>query len=142
VNLTVTGLTGGRFCELSQCRSFWPHIDVGTVTCAVRHHRQPQSGFAFTRRVIPAELVTERSGLRHTSIALTALDLCETHGGDAIDRALRCRRTTLSHLHRALELTADRTGNKVRRELLLDSRDEPWSAAERRQQQILRAAGA
>ena len=56
---------------------------------------------------------------------------------------MRCgnRRTTLRHLHRAMELTADRVGNRVRRELLLDSRDEPWSAAERRLHQLLRTAG-
>ena len=91
--------------------------------------------------MIPPELVTERPGLRHTSVALTALDLCAAHGGDAIDHALRRRRTALHHLHRAMELTADRVGNRVRRELLLDSRDEPWSAAERRLHQLLRAAG-
>ena len=66
-----------------------PTVDLGTVTCAVRHHRQPQPGFAFIRRVIPSELIIEQSGLRYTSVALTALDLREAHGGDAIDRALR-----------------------------------------------------
>ena len=121
--------------------SFWPDVKVEAVTCAVRHRRQPQRGFVFTRRMIPPELVTERSGLRYTSVALTALDLCEAHGGDAIDQALRRRRTTLQHLHRAMELTADRVGNRVRRELLLDSRDEPWSAAERRLHRLLRSAG-
>ena len=121
--------------------SFWPDIKVGTITCAVRHRRRPQRGFNFSRRMIPDELVIDRPGLRYTSVALTALDLCETHGGDAIDHALRRRRTTLSHLHRAMELTADRVGNRVRRELLLDSRDEPWSAAERRLHRLLRAAG-
>lgn len=121
--------------------SFWPSIKVETVTCAVRHRREPQRGFVFARRVIPPELVSESSGLRHTSVALTALDLCESRGGDAIDRALRLRRTTLRHLHRALELTPARDGNRVRRELLLDSRDEPWSAAERVLHRLLRAAG-
>jgi very-short-patch-repair endonuclease len=121
--------------------SFWPDIKVGTITCAVRHRRQPQRGFAFSRRVIPDELVTDRSGLRYTSVALTALDLCESHGGDGIDHALRRRRTTLALLHRAMDLTADRVGNRVRRQLLLDSRDEPWSAAERRLHRLLRAAG-
>lgn len=121
--------------------SFWPVIKVDTVTCAVRHRREPQQGFDFARRVIPPELVSERSGLRYTSVALTALDLCESRGGDGIDRALRLRRTTLRHLHRAMELTAARTGNQVRRELLLDSRDEPWSAAERILHRLLRAAG-
>lgn len=120
--------------------SFWPEIQVGSVTCAMRHRREPRRGFTFSRRIIPPELVTERSGVRHTSVALTALDLCETHGGDAIDHALRRRRTTLRHLHLAMELTSDRVGNRVRRELLLDSRDEPWSAAERKLHQLLRAA--
>ena len=40
----------------------------------------------------------------------------------------------------ALELTARRTGNPLRRQLLLDSRDEPWSEAERQIHRLLRAA--
>jgi very-short-patch-repair endonuclease len=119
---------------------FWPEITVDAVTCAVRHRREPQPGFRFSRRVVPAELIIERSGLRYTSPALTALDLCANHGGDAIDHALRSRRTTLKHLRRAMELTAARVGNPLRRALLLDSRDEPWSAAERRFHHMLRAA--
>jgi very-short-patch-repair endonuclease len=121
--------------------SFWPEIAVDAVTCAVRHRREPQPGFRFSRRTIPAELIIERSGLRFTSPALTALDLCATHGGEAIDHALRSRRTTLKHLHRAMELTAARVGNPHRRALLLDSRDEPWSAAERHFHRLLRSAG-
>jgi very-short-patch-repair endonuclease len=121
--------------------SFWPDIKVDTVTCAVRHRREAQSGYCFTRRSIPPELVVERMGLRFTSTALTALDLCNSIGGDAIDHALRRRRTTLTDLRRAMELTADRVGNPVRRQLLLDSRDEPWSAAERLLHQLLRGAG-
>ena len=121
--------------------SFWPEIGVETVTCAVRHRREPQRGFQFSRRTIPGELVVERSGLRYTSPALTALDLCATVGGDAIDQALRSRRTTLKHLQRAMDLTADRAGNPLRRDLLLDSRDEPWSAAERLLHRLLRGAG-
>ena len=41
----------------------------------------------------------------------------------------------------ALELSAGRTGNALRRELLLDSRDEPWSEGERQFHRLLRAAG-
>ncbi|WP_375424861.1 endonuclease domain-containing protein [uncultured Friedmanniella sp.] len=41
----------------------------------------------------------------------------------------------------AFELTPERPGNQLRRELLVDSRDEPWSAAERRGHRLLRAAG-
>jgi very-short-patch-repair endonuclease len=121
--------------------SFWPDIPVEQVTCAVRHRREPQPGYNFSRRVIPAELIVERSGLRYTAPSLTALDLCDTVGGDAIDQVLRSRRTTLDHLHRAMSLTADRVGNSLRRDLLLDSRDEPWSAAERSIHRLLRSAG-
>ena len=48
------------------------------------------------------------------------------------------RATTLDRLRRALELTPARLGNPERRRLLIDSRDEPWSAAERLLHRILR----
>lgn len=121
--------------------SFWRNIRVPIVRCALKHHRQPQRGFQFSRRQVPAELVVSRTGLRYSSPALTALDLCDVLGGDAIDEALRTRATTLEHLHRALELTSGRIGNAERRRLLLDSKDEPWSASERQFHRLLRAAG-
>jgi hypothetical protein len=74
---------------------------------------------------VPAELVVSRAGLRYTSPALTALDLCESHGGDAIDEALQARATTLRNLHHALQLTSARLGNAERRRLLLDPKDQP-----------------
>jgi very-short-patch-repair endonuclease len=67
--------------------------------------------------------------------------LCATVGGDAIDQALRTRATTLAHLQRAMELTAARVGNPTRRRLLLESRAEPWSKAERLFHRLLRDAG-
>ena len=121
--------------------SFWPELRVEAVECAVRHSRATQTGYHFTRRPVPAELVVNRSGLRYTTPALTALDLCATVGGDAIDQALRTRATTLEQLHRAMELTAARIGNRNRRQLLLDSRAEPWSKAERLFHRLLRNAG-
>jgi very-short-patch-repair endonuclease len=121
--------------------SFWPELQADVVECAVRHSRAPQTGFRFTRRHIPSYLVVSRSGLRLTSPALTSLDLCATYGGDAIDQALRTRAATLAHLHRAMELTAARVGNRTKRQLLLDSRAEPWSQAERGFHRLLRKAG-
>ncbi len=120
--------------------SFWPEIRVANITCSLRHQRRRQQGYEFTRRRIPPELVVSRAGLRLTSPALTALDLCATVGGEAIDQALRTRATTLAHLQRAMELTAARVGNPTRRQLLLDSRAEPWSEAERSIHRLLRAA--
>jgi very-short-patch-repair endonuclease len=121
--------------------SFWPEIRVSHVACSLKHKRRPQRGFEFTRRQIPAELVVNRAGLRLTSPALTALDLSATVGGEAIDQALRTRATTLGQLQRAMELTTARVGNPTRRQLLLDSRAEPWSAAERSFHRLLRNAG-
>ena len=126
---------------VAACVSFWPGLAFGTVTCAVRCQRVPQPGYRFVRRTIPAELIIERAGLRYTTPALTALDLCDSVGGDAIDQALRTRQATLPQLHRAMDLTAARVGNPTRRRLLLDSRDEPWSAAERLLHRLLRSAG-
>lgn len=76
-----------------------------------------------------------------TRPALTAIDLAERTGGDAIDQVLRTRSATLRDLWRALERTRYRVGNRARRRLLVESRSEPWSAAERLAHQVLRAAG-
>ena len=121
--------------------SFWPEIRVSSIMCSLKHHRRPQPGYEFTRQLIPAELVVTRSGIRYTSPALTALDLCRAMGGDAIDQALRARSTTLGQLYRALELTGGRKGNRTKRQSLLDSRAEPWSEAERSFHRLLRNAG-
>ncbi|MBB3328794.1 endonuclease domain-containing protein [Microlunatus antarcticus] len=111
--------------------SYWPKLAGDEVSCAVSTARTPAVGFRFVRRRVPAELVQEHGGLRTTVPALTALDLCGEVEGDGIDRALLTRTATLAGLHRALNLTGGRRGNRDRRALLLDSRDEPWSAAER-----------
>lgn len=121
--------------------SFWPELRVPEVSCAVSNERVSPPGFRFTRRRIPNELVIQRGRLRMTSPGLTALDLAETLGGAPIDQALRSRATTLKHLHRAMQVTPSRSGNVTRRQLLLDSRDEPWSEAERLFHRLLRAAG-
>jgi very-short-patch-repair endonuclease len=126
--------------EAAAASSFWPELAVPVVRCTVRHERTARSGFEFTRDRIPPELIRTRPGRRFTSPALTALDLCSSLGGDAIDHALRTRATTLQLMHAALAMTAGRHGNPRRRELLLDSRDEPWSAAERQFHRLLRTA--
>ncbi len=130
----VTGLAAAKL-------TFWPGARVQAIEVAVRRDRAPQPGYRFLRRQIPPELIIEHRGLRLTSPALTALDLCDTVGGEAIDHALRSRMTTLDHLNQAMAQTANRVGNPQRRQLLLDSRDEPWSAAERLAHRLLRAAG-
>jgi hypothetical protein len=95
-------------------------------------------GYNFSRRYIPAGLVIERAGLRCTAPVLTAIDLATFECADAIDIALRTRAATLGGMYEALRLTPNRTGNQERLRLLIDSRNEPWSAAERLAHRILR----
>ena len=130
-------LTGATAATLS----FWPGLRTDVVECAVPARRTAARGFRFVRRHVPPELISEHNGARLTTPALTALDLSSTRGGEALDEVLRTRATTLGLLHEALQLTAGRSGNEIRRELLLDSRDEPWSEAERVCHRLLRAAG-
>lgn len=133
-SLIFTGATAARL-------SFWPELKPGAVTAALPTTRRTPRGFEVRRRHVPPELVIGRRGLRMTSPALTALDLCETHGGDGIDSVLRTRSATLALLHEAFELTGGRAGNRRRKTLLLESRAEPWSAAERRGHALLHDAG-
>ncbi|RYZ31304.1 MAG: DUF559 domain-containing protein, partial [Propionibacteriaceae bacterium] len=119
--------------------SFWPACPAEVVECALRR-RGAAPGYRFSRRSVPAELVMTRHGLRLTAPALTVLDLSHA-GTDAIDIALRTRSATLEGMREALRLTPGRRGNQVRLTQLLDSRDEPWSAAERLAHRLLREAG-
>lgn len=119
---------------------FWPELPVAVIEVAART-RIFRSGFVFSRRTVPDDHILHFGGLRLASPALAALDLVATLGGDPIDRLLRSRRATLADLWDAFRATPFRPGNTDRRRLLLDSRDEPWSAAERLAHRLLRAAG-
>ena len=121
--------------------SFWPDAPLRTIDVAAATRLARRQGYTFSRRHIPAELVVERAGLRYTAPALTAIDLATFECADAIDIALRTRAATLGGMYEALRLTPNRAGNMQRLELLIDSRNEPWSAAERVAHRILRAAG-
>lgn len=130
-------LTGRTAAQVT----YWPELPGSTVECSLRSARDPQPGFAFSQLRVPPELVVEVGGLRATDPALTALLLCDELGGDGIDHALLSRSATLDGMYEALRLMPWRKGNRGRRALLLDSRDEPWSAAERLCHRLLRAAG-
>jgi very-short-patch-repair endonuclease len=121
--------------------SFWPEAPLGQIEAAVPSVLKPQSGFSFNRRQIPTELIAERDRVRYTVPALTAVDMATFACSDAIDMALRTRAATLAGMYEALKMTPHRRGNTERLKLLLDSRNEPWSAAERLSHRLLRGAG-
>lgn len=121
--------------------SFWPSIPVRVVTLASARQLRPPPGFTVERRRIDPDLVWRRGPLRYTAPALTALDLCDQVDGDGIDTVLRTRAATLRQIQQVLDRTKNRRGNAHRLQLVLDSRDQPWSAAERRMHRLLREAG-
>lgn len=121
--------------------TYWPEIAVGPVAVASPVRHASQGGFVFTERRIPPELVHGEAGVRVTTPSLTAIELATPDFTDPIDVALRNRQVTLSTLREALALTPHRRGNQDRRRVLLDSRGEPWSAAERLAHRLYRQAG-
>jgi len=122
--------------------TYWPEIaSTGVIEVASRNRHSPQRGFRFSERRIPPELVHVRGDLRLTSPSLTAVDLATYDFTDPIDVALRTRAVSLGSLGEAIALTPHRRGHTDRRRLLLDSRDEPWSTAERLAHRLYRRAG-
>lgn len=130
-------LTGTAAARLT----FWPDVEVGPVTVANTSSRCAAHGYRMSRRRVPPHLIHSIDNLRCTSPALTALDLVPTHGTDVLDTALRSRRVTLSQLRETLSSTKGRVGNSHRAAAVLDSRDNPWSPAEREAHRLLRSGG-
>lgn len=130
-------LTGAAAAKLT----FWPEVRLNRIDLS-DPRRQPETRgrYRLHRRQVPVDLIRQCGPLRVTDPALTALDLCDELDGDGIDTVLRTRTASLAGLWRAMTCTDHRPGNKKRRMLLLDSCSEPWSAAERLQHRLLRAA--
>ena len=120
------------------------------VEAASRRVQGSRPGFLLTRRSIDPDLVVERGealdspsgagtvGVQCTNEAVTTLDLARRDGADSIDDALRGGQP-LAALHATLAQQKGRAGNRRLRTYLADSRDEPWSAAERAGHRSLRA---
>lgn len=118
--------------------TFWPALSVGDID-VVRDGPPPHAkGYVFHERRVDTTFVVESGGVRVTRPALTAVDLADTLGGDAIDTVLRSRAARIADLWEAFDAHPGRRGNVARRRLLIESRNEPWSAAERLGHALLR----
>lgn len=121
----------------------WSRLEPTIVSAAVR--LRPQPGFLFTNDRIDPEWITTIDGIRCTNKFLTAVDLIPELGGELVDDVLRehPRRGAwaLAQLWQAFGDHPNRPGNNARREILSDSRDRPWSEAERMAHRALREAG-
>ena len=116
-------------------------VSATVVEVACRTTHVDGARIHFCRRAYPEEWVVERSGMRVADPALAAVDLAASDGGAAIDLVLRRRLSTLARLRTALVDLPGRAGNRTRAEVMLDSRDEPWSQGERLLHRQLRAGG-
>lgn len=122
--------------------TYWPDIATGsTVQVASPFRHRPQAGFEFTRWRVPPELVQLSGPVRVTTPSLTAIELATLDDSDPIDVALRSKQANLESLTTALTLTSHRRGNAHRWQLMLDSRAEPWSRAERLAHRLYRRDG-
>ncbi|WP_051215361.1 endonuclease domain-containing protein [Granulicoccus phenolivorans] len=114
------------------------------LTVASRH-RFGSDHITAVRRVIPLDFTAEAT-LRFTTPAYTAVDLIPALGGAVVDEVLlhsgeHRAEQALAQMWTALAAMPGRTGNPERRQILRDSRDRPWSEAERMLHQMLRRAG-
>nr|NLI50993.1 DUF559 domain-containing protein [Propionibacterium sp.] len=100
---------------------------------------RPHAGFRVERRTIPRRLVRRVDDVLTSGRALTALDLVDSRGADAVDDALR-RGVPLEELNLALNLVRGRRRHLERRRLVKQSAGRPFSAAERRAHALLREA--
>ena len=110
---------------------------VHAVSARIQGHHP---GYRLSRRRIEADHVADADGVRATTGVLTALDLARGGGPAALDDALR-RGIPLDALQNALRAQGRRRGNRQLWVHLRDSRDEPWSPAERAAHRGLRAEG-
>lgn len=127
--------------------TYWATIDVPVVTVAQRRDQRVTGPFRFERRAIAPEhivepyLLDERQPVRCTSAAVTALDLAAFTNGESIDRAFRAGVATPQSLGEVIRSDRRHPGNREQARWLADSRDQPWSIAERLAHRLLREAG-
>jgi very-short-patch-repair endonuclease len=129
----ITGRAAARL-------TFWPKLPVREIEIARRAYAPAAPGYRFRQRVVDLEHVRQSGPLLMTTPALTAIDLIDELGGEPIDVCLRSRSARLEDLWTAFRAHPDRPGNSARRWMLIDSRDKPWSEAERLAHRLMRAA--
>lgn len=133
------------FTELSAAGLLWDPKLLPTTVTATGHLRCRHRGYCVSRRTIDPEFVASVQTFRCTDASLTAVDLIPDHGGDYVDRVLRLAggrgARVLDRMWSAYHAHPKRPGNALRHAVLRESRDLPWSEAERRAHTDLRTAG-
>lgn len=102
-----------------------------------RQLRLPAGFHQISSRSAPESIVT-RDNLRYTAPQWAALRLAQHDNGAAIDDVLRTRSSSIDALHAAITDFRRTRGNRLRRKVLWESRDQPWSQGERTLHSMLR----
>ena len=112
-------------------RTFWRTDRTGLIPIWNVRTRTIMAGCRFSSaRVDPAQIVTI-DGIRFTAPPRTALDLAVETEARSLDEVLRSGQSSLATLWETWGSSPGRPGNTAVRQLLIDSRDTPWSADER-----------
>ncbi|MDO5500263.1 MAG: hypothetical protein Q4F67_11370 [Propionibacteriaceae bacterium] len=132
------------FTGLTAAHLLWGVVHRGPV-CATGRTWSDRPGFRFTEASVDPDWVTDTGEFRCMSAPLAAVDLIPERGGEFVDHLLRVSKDrgsqVLQRMWDAVAAHPNRPGNAQRRRVLRDSRDRPWSAAERTVHSQLRAAG-
>ncbi len=120
--------------------TWWPQCRIETILVTGTRARCPQPWLRVTTKAIPEHLVIDVGRARAANPALSVLEMTSTGDGNAICEALRRGVSTLAQVNGALEQMKYSNGNAMRRVLLHESRDAPWSPLEREAHTLLRAA--
>lgn len=119
--------------------TFWPDCPLTHIELAHPTRSRAPEWITIRRIQIEPSWVLQQDRLRFTHPALTAAILAGTDlGGTAVDEALR-RGVALADIQAAP--TKGWPGYDQRRTILAASRDQPWSAAERKAHELLRKSG-
>lgn len=121
--------------------TWWPECNVDTILVTGTRSRRPRPWLRVTSKVVPDDLVSDVGGARVADPALSVLEMASGGDGNVICEALRRGASTLASVQSALERIRYSNGNAIRRTLLWESRDEPWSPLEREAHTLLRGAG-
>ncbi len=120
---------------------FWREARVSTIDIANVKSSRPYPGYAFHRTRAPTEHILQKSRLRVTSAAWTAVWLSAFDGGAGLEVALRQRAISVESMVQAMADMSGLAGNTTRGEIVKWSVHKPWSHAERRLHRILLDAG-
>lgn len=134
---------GVRFCGSTAARlTWWEDLPDDTVRINARIRHSPATWITGDQRLLSPDLFLPLGQAAWVATpAFSVLDMAAAGDGNAICEALRRGACTLSDMFETLTLLPRAKGNALRKKLLEESRDEPWSPLEREAHMLLRAAG-